>query len=194
MQQTLLVRQPRSITCWAWFLSAALLATACQSTQRPVETPEQHAARIDRERAACRAFFDNLTVRVGRRLDQRATERGSLDVLVLSGGGDFGAFGAGFLQGWGQVADPAMRRPEFDAVFGTKPLNGERVRAWNAFLLKRGLEDEVSAELEQAKHEAGWGGRADIRTFVDFHDVDEGRTPVVPKVLPGLSGPPIPLP
>lgn len=80
----------------------------------------------------------------------------------------------------------------FDAVFGTAPLNGERVRAWNAFLLKRGLEDEVSAELEQAKRDAGWGDRSDIRTFVDFHDVDEGRAPVVPKVLTDLAGPPVP--
>jgi predicted acylesterase/phospholipase RssA len=44
---------------------------------------------------------------------------GTLDILVLSGGGDFGAFGAGFLQGWGRASDPAMRRPEFDGVFGT---------------------------------------------------------------------------
>ncbi len=92
---------------------------ACRAPQRAPETPEQHAARATREQEACRAFFDGLSVRFGRRIDKRVAGGGPLDVLVLSGGGDFGAFGAGFLQGWGQVADPSMRRPEFDAVFGT---------------------------------------------------------------------------
>ncbi len=41
-----------------------------------------------------------------------------LDILILSGGGDFGAFGAGVLHGWGQVEDPEWKRPEFDAVTG----------------------------------------------------------------------------
>jgi predicted acylesterase/phospholipase RssA len=41
-----------------------------------------------------------------------------LDVLALSGGGDYGAFGAGFLVGWGQCTDPARKRPSFDAVSG----------------------------------------------------------------------------
>jgi predicted acylesterase/phospholipase RssA len=40
------------------------------------------------------------------------------DILILSGGGDYGAFGAGFLSGWGTVADPEMSRPEFDTVSG----------------------------------------------------------------------------
>lgn len=44
--------------------------------------------------------------------------RSTFDVLVLSGGGDYGAFGAGVLQGWGTVADPQMRRPMFDVVTG----------------------------------------------------------------------------
>lgn len=41
-----------------------------------------------------------------------------LDVLVLSGGGELGAFGAGLLQGWGTVTDPAWKRPQFDIVSG----------------------------------------------------------------------------
>jgi hypothetical protein len=40
------------------------------------------------------------------------------DVLIISGGGDYGAFGAGFLKGWGAVEDPQWRRPEFDLVTG----------------------------------------------------------------------------
>jgi hypothetical protein len=40
-----------------------------------------------------------------------------LDMLILSGGGDYGAFGAGVLKGWGQVSGD-MARPEFDVVTG----------------------------------------------------------------------------
>lgn len=60
---------------------------------------------------------------VARILDeQRRAEAGGpepvLDFLILSGGGDYGAFGAGVLKGWGTVTDPAMARPEFDVVSG----------------------------------------------------------------------------
>lgn len=42
-----------------------------------------------------------------------------IDVLVLSGGGDWGAFGAGFLKGWGKIpASHPLARPEFDVVTG----------------------------------------------------------------------------
>src|SRR5690349_3449031 len=38
-----------------------------------------------------------------------------LDVLIVSGGGDWGAFGAGFLKGWRKVpAQHPLARPEFD--------------------------------------------------------------------------------
>lgn len=39
------------------------------------------------------------------------------DVLVISGGGDKGAFAAGFLAGWSQVEGP-LARPKFDVVTG----------------------------------------------------------------------------
>jgi len=45
-------------------------------------------------------------------------KRQSYDVLVLSGGGSFGAFGAGFLAGWGEVTDKEFIRPWFDTVSG----------------------------------------------------------------------------
>jgi hypothetical protein len=40
------------------------------------------------------------------------------DMLVLSGGGAFGAFGAGFLKGWGDINEAKDRRPQFDSVSG----------------------------------------------------------------------------
>ena len=42
-----------------------------------------------------------------------------IDILVISGGGDWGAFGAGFLKGWQKVpAGHPLAKPEFDAVSG----------------------------------------------------------------------------
>src|SRR3954465_1280766 len=42
-----------------------------------------------------------------------------LDLLIISGGGDIGAFGAGFLKGWATVPKTeALARPKFDIVTG----------------------------------------------------------------------------
>ena len=100
-------------------LACLVSFAGCQAPQRAPESAAQRAQRAADERAACAKFSAELTVQALKRLDVRQAEHGSFDVLVLSGGGDFGAFGAGFLQGWGKASDPAMRRPEFDAVFGT---------------------------------------------------------------------------
>jgi hypothetical protein len=40
------------------------------------------------------------------------------DVLVLSGGGAKGAFGAGFMEGWGTLPPGPNARPDFDIVTG----------------------------------------------------------------------------
>jgi predicted acylesterase/phospholipase RssA len=48
----------------------------------------------------------------------RGEARSTFDILILSGGGDYGAFGAGFLEAWGEVDEPAYRRPLFDLVTG----------------------------------------------------------------------------
>lgn len=42
----------------------------------------------------------------------------TLDVLIISGGGDRGAFGAALLKSWAHVDDPELTRPEFDVVTG----------------------------------------------------------------------------
>jgi Patatin-like phospholipase len=42
-----------------------------------------------------------------------------IDILIISGGGDWGAFGAGFLKGWKKLpAQHPLAMPEFDAVTG----------------------------------------------------------------------------
>lgn len=63
----------------------------------------------------------------------------------------------------------------FDAIFAGRTLNPEQVQAWNGFLIKRGWRDSGSAELEREKASSGMGDRADVQTFVDLHDVEEGR-------------------
>jgi gluconokinase len=59
---------------------------------------------------------------------------------------------------------------------GRKP-SEEEIRIWNAFLLKRGWRDEASADLQAAKGREGFADRDDIQTWVDLHDVEEGREP-----------------
>ena len=49
---------------------------------------------------------------------QKDSKKQSYDVLILSGGGEYGAFGAGFLKGWGKVKSGEFSRPEFDSVSG----------------------------------------------------------------------------
>ena len=60
--------------------------------------------------------------------------------------------------------------------YGRRP-SEEEIKNWNAFLLKRGWRDEGSADLQAAKQRNGWGDRADIQTWADLHDAEEGRTP-----------------
>lgn len=68
------------------------------------------------------AWTDRLVERIKRKHDAHASgeseEPPVLDVLVISGGGDRGAFGAGFLRAWGSVEDPAYAKPTFDVVTG----------------------------------------------------------------------------
>jgi len=51
------------------------------------------------------------------RYDQHPNDPPVVDLLVISGGGDWGAFGAGFLKGWSRVQGP-LAKPKFDVVTG----------------------------------------------------------------------------
>jgi gluconokinase len=53
----------------------------------------------------------------------------------------------------------------------------ERILCWNSFVTTRGWRDESSDELRQVKEANGLANRNDIQTWLDFHDVDEGRKP-----------------
>jgi hypothetical protein len=55
--------------------------------------------------------------------------------------------------------------------------NDEQILVWNSFLIKRGWRDNGSAGIVEAKAANGWEDRDDIQTYVDLHDMDEGRQP-----------------
>ena len=62
---------------------------------------------------------------------------------------------------------------------GTRP-GEEQILVWNKFMLKRGWRDEddgSTAELAAYKAASGLAHRADLVTFFDYYEVDEGRRP-----------------
>ena len=72
--------------------------------------------------AASRKLLGKLLERTKAEYDRRAAARQPppvIDILIISGGGDWGAFGAGFLKGWRKIsAQHPLAKPEFDAVTG----------------------------------------------------------------------------
>lgn len=103
---------------------AGLLAAGC-AVDRPALKPEELVRRRDDRLKAVEKHTAITADRVVRRMKREIDEHqaGSagppvIDILILSGGGDYGAFGAGFLEGWGTVQDPNWARPTFDVVTG----------------------------------------------------------------------------
>jgi hypothetical protein len=77
----------------------------------------------DEQSEAARELLGRLVKRINAKYDQYAAdgrkEPPAVDILVISGGGDWGAFGAGFLKGWQKVpVSHPLTKPEFDAVTG----------------------------------------------------------------------------
>jgi hypothetical protein len=72
--------------------------------------------------AAGRKVLGRLLERTKVEYDRSVAEgkqRPVIDILIISGGGDWGAFGAGFLKGWLKVpAQNPLAKPDFDAVTG----------------------------------------------------------------------------
>ena len=101
----------------------ALAGCASPATPRSIQTETQLQAASAADAAQIKETFRSAIARLVVRADSKTSAVGgstppTLDILALSGGGDYGAFGAGFLVGWGSNSDPAWRRPDFDAVSG----------------------------------------------------------------------------
>lgn len=57
---------------------------------------------------------------------------------------------------------------------GNRP-NAEQIEIWNAFMTKRGWNDDLSETLIRRKKESSFENRDDIQTMFAYIDADEGR-------------------
>ena len=94
-----------------------------RSSQVAPEDLLRRRSTADEQSEAAREVLGRLVERIKSRYDQDAAsgrkEPPAVDILVISGGGDWGAFGAGFLKGWQKVPSyHPLAKPEFDAVTG----------------------------------------------------------------------------
>jgi hypothetical protein len=109
------------------------------------------------------------------------------DYVGHLGFGDNTSFDARCCRFWGLDYDQVKTRTLqggtaeeiFDDLFaGRLPLNSEQIFVWNLFLLKRGWRDSGTPGVVAEKAAAGIADRADVQTYVDMHDIDEGRQPL----------------
>ena len=78
----------------------ALLAAACASApERPERSVQELFAAREAENSVREADFNVLM----NGFLARARQKPTVDLLIISGGGDWGAFGAGVLKGWGTL-------------------------------------------------------------------------------------------
>ncbi len=90
------------------------LLVGCASISRPPTTLATLDTDAGVARTAERATRDSVIEGLVRRAQRR--QDGTLDVLMLSGGGQNGAFGVGFLRGWHSRPNDPM--PRFDLITG----------------------------------------------------------------------------
>ena len=95
-------------------VAVLVVSSGCAVNRRPPATPATIAASGPGLAAAYQATVDSVIDRLARRAVSRGDR--TLDILLLSGGGQNGAYGAGFLRGWKSRADAPM--PRFDLVTG----------------------------------------------------------------------------
>jgi gluconokinase len=100
-----------------------------------------------------------------RMLDKiRLHSRGQLPEGYNLGFADPTSFDARFCRFWEIDYEEARALP-----------NAEQALVWNSFLTKRGWRDEGAAGLQRERERSGFGARADVCTWVDLHDAEEGR-------------------
>lgn len=109
------------------FLALFALALAGCAVERPALTSDKLAQRKVEQLRALDKYQHEVQARLVRRMTREVAaaspgETPTVDILIISGGGDYGAFGAGFLQGWGWNVTPDpdgnIGRPQFDIVTG----------------------------------------------------------------------------
>ena len=93
-------------------IAVAVAFTGCAAVHRPPTTIPALLTDADASRAAERALRDTVVARLARRVIASPTH--TVNVLMLSGGGQNGAYGVGFLRGWRNRTDTPL--PEFDLI------------------------------------------------------------------------------
>ena len=86
--------------------------TGCAAVHRRPTTIPALLTDADASRTAERALRDTVVARLARRAIARPDH--TVDVLMLSGGGQNGAYGVGFIRGWRARTDTPM--PQFDLI------------------------------------------------------------------------------
>ena len=137
-----------------------------------------------------RSSYDEVrgVVFFARMLDKiRLHAAGRLPADYNVGFADPTSFDARFCRFWNvdfdQIAARTLQGGSDEEIFDAflpSPLNPEHVIGWNSLILKRAWRDNQTANLQAMKEKAGFGDRADILTYVDFHDAEEGRPPRYP--------------
>jgi predicted acylesterase/phospholipase RssA len=119
--------RPLHIIRFATILAALTLlgAPACTAPRRSI-TAADLDARVAEHTANALAQRDRLAIRFLHRIERvhqanvaaGRHEPAEINVLLLSSGGQYGAFGTGVLNGWSHSEDSGYRRPTFDVVTG----------------------------------------------------------------------------
>jgi hypothetical protein len=109
-----------TVRCNEFALIAAFFVfSACAATPRPERSLDQLLADkkilIVRQNERFEVAVDKIVARMEMIKSGKASDT-AYDVLLLSGGGDWGVFGAAFLIGWLENQDVPI--PEFDYVAG----------------------------------------------------------------------------
>ena len=98
--------------------AAALLAGCASAPERAARKDEDLLAERRADVAGQKEDSRRVIAGLLARAEAKArTPRSTMDLLIISCGGDWGAFGAGVLKGWGRVKGE-MARPQFDGVTG----------------------------------------------------------------------------
>ena len=104
-------------------LAVALFTGCASEPERAPRTLEDLFAARNADDLSRANSARHLTEQLVERAERKAKAakpggpRPAMDMLVISGGGDWGAFGAGVLKGWSQVKGE-LARPHFDIVTG----------------------------------------------------------------------------
>lgn len=156
----------------------ALMLSSCAVVYRPPTSVEQLQRDADSLRRADAQQRDSIVERAARRIVHR--NDATFDVLLLSGGGQNGAYGAGFLHAWKD--HPTSPMPLFDIVTGVStgalqaPLAflGTMADLDTMTMLYRDATDRVTPSLDLWFWLMNTGGLLDVERFVSTieHMVD----------------------